>query len=174
MAIIKKTTVVAKPAAKPAAKVAAKPVVKATVTKVMTDSKTGKATKSAPVAMKSKSITAKEFNADKKAGYGDKQFRDDSIKVRKSINTIDSIDKSSKKPYDMISKAGYMDRVGKASMRNAKDSAMYSAKYDEMKKDYKLDSIVSKYSKAEKRNAAMDSIMAAGSRMVDYKKSKKK
>jgi|688.fasta_scaffold1876003_1 hypothetical protein len=33
MAILKKTTVVAKPAAKPAAKVAAKPVVKATMTK---------------------------------------------------------------------------------------------------------------------------------------------
>lgn len=67
MAILKKTTVVAKPTAKPAAKAAIKPVVKATVTKVMTDSKTGKATKSAPVAVKMKSITEKEFNTDGKS-----------------------------------------------------------------------------------------------------------
>jgi len=84
MAIIKKTTVVAKPTPKtksPVAKAlskglsesrmeakpAAKPVVKATITKVMVDKKTGKATTSAPVAMKSKSITEKEFNTDGKA-----------------------------------------------------------------------------------------------------------
>jgi len=63
MAILKKTTIVAKPAAKPTGK----PVVKATMQTIMVDKKTGKETKSAPVAMKSKSITAKEFNTDGKA-----------------------------------------------------------------------------------------------------------
>ena len=63
MAILKKTTVVAKPVAK----AADKPVVKATMQTIMVDRKTGKETKSAPVVMKSKSITAKEFNTDGKA-----------------------------------------------------------------------------------------------------------
>ena len=74
MAILKKTTVVAKPAAKAMMKAraeemfkAGKPVVKATMQTIMVDKKTGKETKSAPVVMKSKSITAKEFNTDGKA-----------------------------------------------------------------------------------------------------------
>jgi hypothetical protein len=135
MAILKKTTVVAKPAAKP--------VVKATIQKqtVSVNKKTGKTTKSpmsAPVAMKSKSITAKEFNTDKKAGYGAKQYRDDSVKVRKSFNTIDSIDNS--------------------------QDGMYR---DEKVQFYKPEDGV-------KRNAARDTLMAAGGRMMNYKKSKKK
>jgi len=118
MAIIKKTTVVAKPATKPAAKAAAKPVVKATMTKVMVDKKTGKATKSAPVAMKSKSITAKEFNTDKKVSkvkpYDNSKYladsaarapmvkkraeawTRDSTKMENSVKTIDSINKANK------------------------------------------------------------------------------
>lgn len=59
MAILKKTTAMVKPTA-------AKPAVKATLTKVMVDKKTGKETKSAPVSMKSKSMTSKEFFIDKK------------------------------------------------------------------------------------------------------------
>jgi len=139
MAILKKTTVVAKPAAKPAAKVAAKPVVKATVTKVMTDKKTGKATKSAPVAMKSKSITAKEFNADKKAGYGAKDYSNDSVKVRKSLSKIDSIDKETNKNLYIPALGGrFMNPGDDDKRKTAQDSLMSAGKrmmnYDKSKK----------------------------------------
>ena len=95
MAILKKTTVVAKPAAKTAAKPAAKPVVKATVTKVMTDSKTGKATKSAPVAMKSKSITAKEFNTDGKVS----KAMSNGILQKKAMDKIASYSSNASKGF---------------------------------------------------------------------------
>ena len=87
MAILKKTTVVAKPAAKTKspvvkalskglsesrmeAKPAGKLVATATLQKTMVDTKNGKVIKkttSAPVAVKMKSITEKEFNTDGKA-----------------------------------------------------------------------------------------------------------
>ena len=111
MAILKKTTVVAKPVAK----AAGKPVVKSTLQKTMVDTKNGKVikvTKSAPVAVKMKSITEKEFNTDGKTSKFERN-------IRSQRGAMDKIATYSKKALQEQTGYGALAGYAKAGKRES-------------------------------------------------------
>lgn len=103
-------------------------VAKAPVKKVMVTPAAKKTVKSVPV-KNATQVSNKTVANISKGGYGQKQYSDDSVKVRKSLSTMDSIDKETDKNlYIPALKGKFMNDGDDIKRKTAQDSLMSAGK----------------------------------------------